>query len=143
MDAGPLAERDRMLREGDALWQRLRAQLEARIDYPIGADGWTGKDVYAHFARWQQNTIEAVNKLLAGERPAQPDEDEDTLNNRWASEDRTLSVEQARTRCIETRDELRGLLAGLDAQQWQRWGKLCSPDVNGEHYQHHLQAADS
>jgi hypothetical protein len=144
MDTDPTAERDRMLREGDLLWERLRARLDACIDRPLdSADpgGWRGQDVYAHFARWQQATIDAVSALLDGRLPEPPSEDEDTLNDRWAIEDRALSAEEARTRCLATRDELTGLLAGLDGAQWERFGRLCSPDISGEHYAHHLRAA--
>ena len=141
MDDDAARERDETLRRADEVWERLRARLDERIARPLGDDGWTGKDVYAHFARWQQKSSDTLRTILAGKWiPASATEDENTLNDRWAAEDRALAAGEARARCLGTREELRGLVAGLDGKQWQRFGRLFE-DITGPHYEHHLRAA--
>lgn len=127
---------------GDDLWAQLRRALDSRLDMPLGrSTDWTGHDVYAHFARWQQASLVTANALLGGRRPADPDESEDVLNNRWRDEDRRLPTEVVRERCLRTRGELRDLLAGLTEAQWDRWGRQVAADISGEHYEHHLAVA--
>jgi hypothetical protein len=132
-------ERDAALQHGDALWSRLRAALDACPEVPIGTDtDWTGRDVFAHFARWQQLTMEGLQAVLQGGKPAKAEADEDTLNARWRAEDSPLPFDVARARCIATREELRGMLAKLSSAQWASFGHLFAPDINGEHYEHHI-----
>ncbi len=139
MTVAPTDDRIASLQHGDELWEQLQAQLEARLTQPVYATSdWTGHDVYAHFARWQQNTIDGLRLLIAGTWTAHEPEDEDTLNARWAADDRSLPTEDVRVRCLRTREELRRLLISLTPQQWERFGKLCSADISGEHYEHHL-----
>jgi hypothetical protein len=137
------AERGRMLAEGDAVWARLCHALDARPDQSLHAapaPEWTSRDVYAHLARWQANTVHVVGELRAG-RPAPTIEgDDDTINARWAAEDAGLTVAEARTRCLESRGALREALLQLSAEEWDRFGRLCAEDVAGPHYQDHLDA---
>jgi hypothetical protein len=84
-----------------------------------------------------------VRQLLAGAQLAPLPGEEDEINRRWAAEDRALSHDEVRGRCIETRNELRRLLKGLTAEQWERFGRRCSIDVSGGHYEHHLAAIAS
>jgi hypothetical protein len=140
----PTGDRTTMLRHGDALWERLATALDASMDGSLGTStDWTGHDVYAHFARWQAHAASEVRQLLAGAKPAPLPGEEDDINRRWAAEDRALSDDEVRGRCIETRDALRQLLEGLTAEQWERFGRRCSIDVSGEHYEHHLAAIAS
>jgi len=129
-----------MLAHGDVLWARLCAALDASMDEPVNADGWTGKDVFAHFARWQQHTIDDLRALRDGRAPSPVDGEESEINDRWHAEDRSLTAPAAREGCIATRDELRSLLMSLSDEQWERFGRACSPDINGEHYDAHLRA---
>ncbi len=132
-------DRTALLHRGDELWELLRTALDASIDAPLGpSSNWTGRDVYAHLARWQQNTIDVVRGVLAGTAPPDPTEDEDTINNRWHEEDRTTPSDVARRRCTVTRRELRALLESLTDGQWRAFGETASADINGEHYEHHL-----
>jgi hypothetical protein len=140
----PAGDRTTMLRRGDELWEQLAAALDASMDRPLGpSTDWTGHDVYAHFARWQAHAASEVRQLLVGGQPAPLPGDEDDINRRWAAEDRPLSHDEVRGRCIETRNELRRLLEGMNAEQWERFGRTCSIDISGEHYEHHLAAIAS
>jgi len=132
-------DRDSTLARGDEQWQRLRAALEARLHEPLGPDtDWTGHDVYAHFARWQDNAIAAMHKLAAGQRPDEATEQEDVLNVRWRTEDRALPTEAVRERCLASRAELREMLTALSEKRWAAYGHICAADIDGSHYAHHL-----
>lgn len=130
-----------LLTRGDALWERLRATLDARLLDPLtDASDWNVRDVYAHLARWQGATIADVKRMLGGQAPRQIEGDDDTTNVGWHNEERALSPRAARERCLTTREELKSLLIGLTPEQWERFGRLCSEDVHGGHYEHHLPA---
>jgi len=137
-----MTETDRaaMLAHGDARWGQLCSALDELINEPVNGDGWTGGDVFAHFARWQQHTLDDLRALIAGQVPSPVDGDENAINERWYAEDAALPAEVARERCLRTREELRSLLMSLSHEQWDRFGRPCSPDINGDHYDAHLGA---
>ena len=140
----PNDDREAMLRRGDELWERLAAALDASMHVPLGpSTDWTGHDVYAHFARWQAHAADELRWLVAGEKPIPIEGDENAINERWAAEDRALPHDVVRERCLATRQELRSLLESLSVPQWDRFGRRCSIDISGEHYQHHLAAIGS
>ncbi len=137
----PNEGREAVLARGDALWDQLRTSLDAHLLEPVSVDtDWTGREVYAHFARWQAVAIADINQILAGRRPSAPEEDENVLNDRWRAEDRLLDVGIVIERCLSSRAELHALLMNLRDEQWQTFGHLCALDINGEHYEHHLRA---
>lgn len=132
-------DRDAALRVGDELWEELQRLADAHLDTPFreGA-GLTGHDLYAHFARWQAVTLRDLARILAGRRPVPPVADDNVLNDRWMAEDRALSTDIARARCLETRTNLREQLANLTDAQYDQFGRICAADINGEHYLEHL-----
>lgn len=133
-------DREATLRRGDELWAQLRYALEAHLHEPIGpSTDWTGHDVYAHFARWQAHAAETIHRFVADEQaPAIPG-DENEINDRWRDADRSLDTAVARTRCEETREDLRSVFLSFDAEQWARFGRhVTAEDITGEHYAHHL-----
>jgi hypothetical protein len=135
----PAPDRDTVLARGDEQWARLRRALDARLHEPLGPDtDWTGHDVYAHFARWQELTIAAVRTLVAGGRPADPEAHEDVLNVRWRAEDRATPTDAVRNRCLVSRAALGTMLAALPREQWEAFGHVCAADIDGSHYEHHL-----
>lgn len=137
----PNEDREAVLARGDQLWDELRASLDAHLLEPVGADtDWTGREVYAHFARWQAKTIADLREVLAGHRPSTPEEDENVLNDRWRIDDRSLDAGIVIERCLSSRAELRALLMSLRDEQWRTFGHLFAPDIDGEHYEHHLSA---
>jgi hypothetical protein len=140
----PVAERERMLREGAELFAQLQHLLDARSDesslHADGASAWTSRDVYAHFARWTGFTIEQVQRKSAGIDwlPPIPGTD-DEINERWAAEDRALTTAQAKAWCVESAEHLRLLMRGLSADQWSRFGRKCMEDIGGGHYRAHIE----
>jgi hypothetical protein len=138
------ASREVVLKHGDELWDELRTALDAHLLEPLSvATDWSGRDVYAHFARWQTLTIAGLRDVIAGQPPPEPEEDENVLNDRWRVEDRALDADVVRERCLSSRTELRTLLMGLSDKQWRRFGHLFAADISGEHYEHHLSAVRS
>jgi hypothetical protein len=127
-----------MIAYGDALWDELRLELDERLTEALGpGTDWTGHDVYAHLARWQEISIASLRKLMAGEAPEPAEADDDTLNNRGHDEDRTLPVAATRERCIATHEHLRSLLLGLSEDEWREFGVFFD-DATGPHFEHHL-----
>ena len=132
-------DREARLRHGEELWERLRLALDAHSREPIGpSTDWTGHDVYAHFGRWQDVSLTTAHEILTGRKPAEAEEDENVLNNRWRDDDRGLSTDVVRERCLRSRAELRELLMSLTNEQWSWWGSKVAADISGEHYEHHL-----
>jgi hypothetical protein len=139
MTGNAVRDRAATLAHGDTTWDGLRIALDARMSEPVGpATDWTGHDIYAHFARWQEQSIKDLGTVLSGKIPQSPKEDEDTLNQRWRSVDRDLPDRVVVRRCLESRATLRAMLVGLDDGQWQQFGQLFSADIDGGHYEHHL-----
>ncbi len=135
-------DREAVLARGDHMWDELRAALDAHLDEPIApATDWTGHDVYAHFARWQQLSVTAARKLLAGRRPADPEADDDTLNDRWRAEDSARPTAEVRDLCLHSRRDLRQILTTITDDEWAAWGHLVAADIDGSHYEHHLAVA--
>ena len=133
-------DREARLRQGEELYTRLTRVLDAHLHEPIGpSTDWTGHDVYAHFARWQSHAAETLRRIAHGEAASPVEGDENEVNERWRAADRSLSTESLRTRCEETRQDLRSVLLSFDAEQWARLGRhISAEDVTGEHYEHHL-----
>ena len=136
-----LDERDARLKRGDELWKQLCAGLDSHLHEPVGPNtDWTGHEVYAHFARWQQQTLDAVRAILAGRQPRNVEGTEEEINNRWRAEDRASDTATVRQQCLDTRVELRTLMAGLSEEQWSIWGRQSFDDIDGSHYTHHIAA---
>jgi hypothetical protein len=141
------------LRQGDELWDALRAKLGALSDEQLarpGASGpqWSGKDVLAHIVHWHDHALEGIRAIVDGREPISRS-DFDDWNTRWFTEDAALSAEQARDRCTSTREELRAYLAGLSAERWSEathtWSDGVTEHIHtwadtnmNEHYRDHL-----
>jgi hypothetical protein len=131
-------DRELAIRAGDMAWEELKESLDRGSS--ASSPGWDSRDVYAHFARWHQLSMEHIRLKLANEPIPPPEADEDTLNDRWAAQDTALSLAEARDRCLQTRAEFRELAFRLTWEQWDAWGEWYCDDILGEHYRHHLQA---
>jgi hypothetical protein len=140
----PAVERRRTLDAGAALFAELRALLDRNVEkaslHAEGATDWNSRDVYAHFARWIGFTIEQVQRKAAGLDwlPPIPGTD-DEINERWAVQDRTLTLDQARDWCIASVDTLTSLINDLSVDQWQRFGRKTVDDIGGDHVRAHIE----
>jgi hypothetical protein len=115
------------------------AGLDASIGAPLGpSTDWTGHDVYGHFARWQEQTIADLRRLLSGEKPQPVGGTEDEINERWRNEDREVSAVILRERATASRAELRAMLDRLSDEQWRAFGHDCAQDISADHLEPHL-----
>jgi hypothetical protein len=146
-------DRDDFLARGDELWARLWALLGERSDDELrrpGASGpeWTGKDVLGHLAHWHEHALEGVSAIVEGREPLSRS-NFDEWNARWFEEDAALTPAEARSRCRESRDQLRAYIQGLTDEQWDgatyTWPDGVTEHIHawadanmGGHYQEHL-----
>ncbi len=137
------ADRAAMLAHGDAVWEQLSRALDARPEVVLHGPPnppWTSREIYAHLGRWTAHTVEVVSCLRAGEAAPVIEGDDDAINARWAAEDTSLTTADARARCVAGREALLALLRQLSDEEWGRFGRRCAEDVDGSHYQAHLDA---
>ncbi len=140
----PITERAGLLTEGAQVWDQLDALLRQHATTPNlhaeGAAEWSSRDVYAHLARWIGRTVEQVQRKSAGVDWLPPlTGTDDEINERWAAEDRALTLKQAREWCIATTETLRRLIEDLSVDQWNRFGRRCMEDIDGGHYRAHIE----
>lgn len=71
----PLMAIPEELAAGDVAWAELQAALDAAKETSGSnpGDPWNTRDIYAHLARWQAESVRVVNLLLARE-PLPPPE---------------------------------------------------------------------
>jgi hypothetical protein len=132
-------DREALLARGDALWRELSTALDAHLEEPLGpSTDWTGRDVYAHFARWCAQAASDTRRLLAGEAPQSVAGTENEINERWRAEDRALDAAAARDRCTAARADLKSVIRSLTDSQWRAFGETCAQDVTAAHIEPHL-----
>jgi hypothetical protein len=113
-----------MLRRDREEWQALVLALEAR---PSGAlhdpesPAWEARDVYAHLARWMNNSTDALEAWLDGRRLIPPPKGtDDEINARWQAEDAAFTLSETRERAQRA---FAGRLAAIEAVPLERWDK--------------------
>jgi hypothetical protein len=95
--------------------------------------------VYAHFARYQSQSLESLHRRLGGNEPLPADGlDDDTRNERWAEADRALTLEEARDWCLATTAALQQAVLALTPERWAEFGVGVADDVLSTHYLAHL-----
>jgi hypothetical protein len=130
-----------MLRRDRDEWDALVAALEAR---PSGAlhdpesPAWEAKDVYAHFARWINNSTDAIEAWLDGRRLIPPPKGtDDEINARWQAEDAAYTLAEARERAQRA---FARRIAAIQIVPSDRWDlvleKMARADGH-EHYANH------
>lgn len=136
-------QRRQILAGGDRIWDRLVAILDARPGEALHrppSPTWTSRDIYAHLARWQDQSIAFIEHKRAGHSPQPFTGDADAVNAKWAVDDAVLTLDQARGRCHTARGRLKALLLDLSPSEWDHFGRGCLADIDGRHYQEHLDA---
>jgi hypothetical protein len=125
-----------------ALWGEFQAAIsamdEAELVAPARVGEWSAKDLMTHMGRWCDAAVVVIDNHLAGRSHGETYDDYDAWNARWADEDRALTVQQARQRCEAGYLRLRGVIADLPPE---RWDKVVRGWVHGsgvEHLEEHL-----
>jgi hypothetical protein len=129
-----------MLRRDREEWGALTAALEAR---PTGAlhgpesSAWEAKDVYAHLARWINNSTDALEAWIDGRRLIPPKGTDDEINARWQAEDAAYTLAEAQVRAQRA---FARRLAAVESVPPARWDpileKMAKADGH-EHYANH------
>ena len=137
MDAEAIAV---MLQEDRAEWEALTAVLDAHPEGSLhgpSSPRWTGRDVYAHLARWIERSTDALEARLAG--PALPplEGTDDEINARWHQEDSGLSLGEARERAQQAFERRLRAIEGVPSDRWDEvLGTIARAD-GAEHYAGH------
>jgi hypothetical protein len=131
-----------ILGQYDTLWQEFQATIASMSEKEMASPGrvgeWSAKDLLAHLGRWNDAAVTIIDDRLAGRPLGETYDDYEAWNARWAEEDRALTLQEARTRCESAHRRLRGLIAELAAD---RWDKVVRSWVRGsgvEHLEEHL-----
>jgi hypothetical protein len=119
MDATALEE---MLARDQAEWDALAALLDAHPGGPVHdpeSPAWEARHVYAHLARWIDNSMDDFEAALAGRpKPAAPPGTDDEVNARWRAEDAGITFYDARNRAQGAVDRRTQLIRSVPADGW-------------------------
>jgi hypothetical protein len=130
-----------MLDEDSAEWEALVLDLEAHPDVPLHdpeTPEWTARDVYAHFARWMQNSTDGLEAYVAGRpRPPATEGSDDEINARWQAEDSGLSLDDARARAEEQFERRIRVIESVPADRWDKIVEAFARADGAHHYRTH------
>lgn len=109
-----------MLRKDREEWAKLAALLDTDPERRVHQDGhdWTARDVYAHFARWLDHSMNDFEATLRGEGLARPEGTDDEINDRWQAEDSKLTLDEARDWANREFDRRLKTIESLPEGQW-------------------------
>jgi hypothetical protein len=137
MTADEMAE---MAREDRDEWAALVAALDAQsgsLLHDTASPAWTSRDVYAHLARWIEETTAALSEQLAGRtRPPIPGTD-DEINARWQLEDSRLRLADARTWAHQAFERRLATIEAVPRDRWDESLKRIARGDGAAHYRAH------
>ncbi len=150
MDAADITA---MLAEDRREWAALCATLDAHPDGPLhdqpspltplpegegNPPEWTARDVYAHLARWINNSTDGFESWLASRTiPTPPEGDDDTINARWQREDSALTLDEARDRAQRAFDRRIRAIESAPADKWDQILEATAHADDAHHYRAH------
>jgi hypothetical protein len=130
-----------MLHEDRAEWQALVAALDAHPDGPLHdpeSPAWTPRDVYAHLARWINNSTDGFESWLASRTlPPPPGGNDDEINARWQAEDSGLTLEAARARAQQAFERRIRAIEAAPADRWDDPIDAIAHADGATHYRNH------
>lgn len=130
-----------MLREDRAEWDALCAVLDAHSDAPLHdpeSPDWTARDVYAHLARWINNSTDAFDSwLVTRTLPAAPEGNDDEINARWQAEDSGLTLDEARSRAQQAFERRTSAIESAPSERWDPILEATANADGAEHYRNH------
>lgn len=86
-----------------------------KFEIPV-AEGWTVKDILAHFIEWDISSIQNTRAFLShGKVDMQPDNDNDAFNKKAVEKWRTRSVVDTKEMYLKRTKEVKELLDSLPA----------------------------
>ncbi len=130
-------------------FETLDTLTDEQLAIPVdGAHGWSGRDLMAHLAAWQELALAVARELAVGETSAsleRADADWDArggevvnaeIQATWAA----LPLDEVRRRFREVPGELRGYLTVVPETRWVKDPRHMQTflDETIEHYAEHL-----
>ena len=144
LDALSFLEEERdAWRPFEALDELTDEQLGAIVD---AAHGWSGRDLMAHLAGWQDVALRVARELAVGETSptaqrtdAEWDARGDAVNDEMLAEWRALPLDEVRRRFRTIPGELRGYLTVVPETRWVKHATNMSTFVGEtlDHYADH------
>jgi hypothetical protein len=130
--------RREMLRRDREEWSALVARLDAQPSGPLHdpeSPQLEARDVYAHFARWINNSMDAFAAWRDGRRVISPPEgSDDEINARWQAEDAVLSFAEARE---QAQRAFGRRIAAIEAVPQDGWDPILDEMAHADGYEHY------
>lgn len=119
-------------------WAALLATLDShpggKVHDPESPE-WETRHVYAHLARWINNSTDDLEAVLEGRsQPSPPEGDDDAINARWRAEDDGISFEHARQLALNAYKRRMRLIEAVPAK---RWDSLLVAIAHADGYRHY------
>jgi hypothetical protein len=113
-------------------------RLTSRLDEEIGTDGWTVRDLLAHYAAWQRHAIRRMGTLKAGGeiKPIEADDFNPlamSISRMWSDDEVLWEFEAAFNDLVEV---VRS--APEEACVGEGWAIRYADRTAGSHYPEHL-----
>jgi hypothetical protein len=103
-----------------------------------GAVGyWSVKDVMAHVGHWEEICYDELQKHLRGERSTEDYRDALAYNDKWESELRRLSLQEAIERFEAAHYRVFGLLSSLTPEKWDGYVRAWVRGSTWHHFEEH------
>jgi hypothetical protein len=122
-------------------WERLVAVLDTHPGGPVHdpeSPEWEARHVYAHLARWMNNSMDDFEAVLEGRpRPAPPKGDDDEINARWRAVDAGIDLTDARRRAHAAYERRLRLIEGTHDDQWNNLLTAIAAADGHQHYAGH------
>ena len=129
-----------MLARDRAEWQALVRVLEARPGHSLHdpeSPTWNSRDVYAHLARWMEQSTAHLEAALVCSSFAPVEGTDDEINARWQSEAQRLSLEETRSWAMRVFERRIEVIESVKPTQWNdRTFAIANAD-GAEHYAAH------
>ena len=120
-------------------WSRIEALDGAALRVIPADNSWPRGVILAHCARWEDWNFHSITKHISdGSAPSMAGFEQ--WNERWASEDRDATPEDARRWLGQAHERLATLLDSLRPEQWDEIVSRCIEACTFHHYGEHIAA---
>ena len=136
-----------MLRRDREEWEKLVTVLDSHPGGPVHAPespDWKARHVYAHLARWINNSMDEFEALIEGRsRPAPPEGDDDGINARWRRDDANIDFADARNRAHRAYERRLRLIESVSDGRWTNPLIAVAQADGHEHFANHRRYVQS
>jgi hypothetical protein len=118
-------------------WSLLSSILDAHptvILHEPKSPPWTARDVYAHLARWLNNSNRDLESYRCGGDISPHIDNVDEVNARWQIEDSLMSLADARNKAFEAFDRRLSIVESIPANRWDKTLERIASYDGAEHW---------